>query len=176
MTAPAPSVRAASADELFAEIHRDHLGIIMKVALGFVGGPADRDDLFQEILIALWQSAPRFNGQAKLSTYVYRVALSTALNWKRSRKRYGRKLDDYTQALPALTAAPGPESERLRWLYARIHELPPVDRSLILLSLDRLSYGEIAAITGLSESNVGVRLHRIKQQLVLASETIKHEL
>lgn len=172
MTAPAP----ASADELFAEIHRDHLGIIMKIAHGFVASPPDRDELFQEILITLWQALPRFNAQAKLSTYVYRVALSTALNWKRSRQRYGRKLDDYTRALPALTAAPGPEPERLRWLYARIHEMPPVDRTLILLSLDRLNYGEIAEITGLSESNVGVRLHRIKQQLVLASEKIKHEL
>ncbi|MFZ5496849.1 MAG: RNA polymerase sigma factor [Verrucomicrobiota bacterium] len=176
MTAAAPTTPPASADALFAEIHRDHLGIIMKITLGFVARPADRDDLFQEILIALWQALPRFNAQARVSTYVYRVALSTALNWKRSQTRYGRKLDDYTQALPALAPAPGPEQERLRWLYARIHELPPVDRSLILLSLDRLNYGEIAAITGLSESNVGVRLHRIKQQLVLASEKIKHEL
>jgi RNA polymerase sigma-70 factor (ECF subfamily) len=176
MSDPAVPAPAASAEKLFAEIYRDHLGIIMKVTLGFIGGDADRDDLFQEILIALWRALPRFNAQAKLSTYVYRVALSTALNWKRSQKRYGHKLDDYTQALPVLTPAPGPQQERLRWLYTRIHELPPIDRTLILLSLDRLNYGEIAEITGLSESNVGVRLHRIKLQLTLASEKIKHEL
>jgi RNA polymerase sigma-70 factor (ECF subfamily) len=167
---------SASADERFAEIHRDHLGIVMKVAHGFVASPADRDDLFQEILIDLWQALPGFNARAKLSTYVYRVALSTALNWKRSRQRYDRKLDAYAQVLPILAPAPGPESDRLRWLYARIHELPPVDRTLILLSLDRLPYGEIAEITGLSESNVGVRLHRIKHQLTLASEKFRHEL
>ena len=176
MNGPAQSTPPASADDLFAAIHRDHLGIIMKVAHGFIASPSDREDLYQEILIALWSALPKFNAQAKLSTYVYRVALSTALNWKRSRQRYDRKLDDYAVALPALTATPGPESERLRWLYARIHELPPVDRTLILLSLDRLPYGEIAEITGLSESNVGVRLHRIKQQLTLASEKYRHEL
>lgn len=176
MTEPALATPPASADAIFAEIHRDHLGIIMKVTHGFVVAPADRDDLFQEILIALWLALPRFNARAKLTTYVYRVALSTALNWKRSRQRYGRKLEDYTQALPVLTPAPVPEPERLRWLYARIHELPPIDRSLILLSLDRLNYSEIAEITGLSEANVGVRLHRIKQQLVLASEKFHHEL
>ena len=64
----------------------------------------------------------------------------------------------------------------LAWHYARIHELPPVDRSLILLSLDRLSYGEIAEITGLSESNVGVWLHRIKQQLTEKSEETENEI
>ena len=176
MSDPAPTSAPASADDLFAEIHRDHLGIIMKVTHGFMASPSDRDDLFQEILIALWQALPKFNAQAKLSTYVYRVTLSTALNWKRSRQRYDRKLDAYAVALPALTAASGPEAERLRWLYACIHELPPVDRTLILLSLDRLPYGEIAEITGLSESNVGVRLHRIKQQLTLASEKFHHEL
>ena len=164
-------------EELFAEINRDLRGLIGRVALAFAPEPADRDDLFQEILISIWQALPQFEGGAKLSTYVYRVALSGALNWKRSRQRYAQKLEHYGQALPALSATASPrDEERLRWLYARIHELPPVDRSLILLSLDRLSYGEIAEITGLSESNIGVRLHRIKQQLVTQSENMKHEI
>lgn len=164
-------------EELFAEIHRDHRGLIGRVAHAFAPDQADRDDLFQEILISLWHAIPQFGGGAKLSTYVYRVALSCALNWKRSRRRYTQKLEHYGEALPVLTGAPSPhDQERLRWLYARIHELPPVDRSLILLSLDRLSYGEIAEITGLSESNIGVRLHRIKQQLVAKSENIENEV
>lgn len=164
-------------EELFAEIHRDHFGVIAKTAHAFAPEPADRDDLFQEILVSLWQALPHFNAQAKLSTYVYRVALSCALNWKRSRRRYRQKLDHYTHVLPALPANASPhDQERLRWLYARIHELPPVDRSLILLSLDQVPYGEIAEITGFSESTVGVRLHRIKQHLATQSEAIKHEL
>jgi RNA polymerase sigma-70 factor, ECF subfamily len=128
-------------------------------------------------LISIWGAIPQFGGGAKLSTYVYRVALSRALNWKRSRRRYAQKLEHYGQALPVLTPAASPrDQDRLRWLYTRIHELPPVDRSLVLLSLDRLSYGEIAEITGLSESNIGVRLHRIKQHLVAKSEEIENEI
>lgn len=159
------------------EINRDHGGLIARIANAFAPDQADRDDLFQEILISIWRALPQFGGRAKASTYVYRVALSCALNWKRSRRRYAQKLEHYGQALPVLTAAAAPhDQDRLRWLYARIHELPPVDRSLILLSLDRLSYGEIAEITGLSESNIGVRLHRIKQHLVAKSEEIENDI
>ena len=164
-------------EELFAGIHRDHGGLIARITQAFASDQADRDDLSQEILISVWRAIPQFGGGAKLSTYVYRVALSCALNWRRSRRRYSQKLEHYGHALPVLTTAATPrDQERLRWLYARIHELTPVDRSLVLLSLDRLSYGEIAEITGLSESNIGVRLHRIKQQLVAKSEDIEHEV
>ena len=168
---------SARQEELFAEIHRDHSGLIARTAYAFASDHADRDDLFQEILISLWRAIPQFSGGAKLSTYVYRVALSCALNWKRSRRRYAKKLEHYGYVLPALAVDSSPrDQDRLHWLYARILELPPVDRSLILLSLDRLGYGEIAEITGLSESNIGVRLHRIKQQLIDRSEDIKDEI
>ena len=168
---------SCSPDDLFAEIYREHVGLIAKTTYAFAAEPSERDELFQDILVALWQALPQFNAQAKLSTYVYRVALSCALNWKRSRCRYRQKLDRYGRLLPDLPeTAPPRDRERLRWLYARIHELPPIDRSLILLSLDQLSYGEIAEITGLSASNVGVRLHRIKQHLTAQSELIRHEL
>jgi RNA polymerase sigma-70 factor, ECF subfamily len=167
----------ATDEERFAEIYRDHVGILMKTTQAFVADRADRDDLFQEILIALWKALPQFDGRAKLSTYVYRVALSCALNWKRSRRRYWQRLDQYGTMLPEWPETGSARDRgRLDWLYARIHELPPVDRSLILLSLDRLSYGEIADVTGLSESNIGVRLHRIKQQLIAQSEEVKNEL
>ena len=161
-------------EALFAAIHRDYPGLIARVVQAFAPGPGDRDDLFQEILIALWQAAPQFQDRARLSTYVYRVALNCALNWQRSRRRYRQKLELFA-AQPA-EAGPAPADDpRLRWLYARIHELPPVDRSLILLSLDRLGYDAIAEITGLSTANVGVRLHRIKQRLAAAAETFDHE-
>ena len=168
----------SSSDETrFAEVYRDHLGLILKTARAFAVEPADRDDLLQEILTALWRALPRFDGQAKLSTYVYRVALSSALNWKRSSTRYRRKLDRFTQMLSTAGVAAGSPADeaRLSWLYDRIRELSPIDRSLILLSLDRVSYGEIATITGMSESHVGVRLHRIRQQLKEQSEEVRDE-
>lgn len=166
---------SASADERFAEIYRDHSGLIARTANAFAPEPSDRDELFQDILVALWQALPQFQAQAKLTTYVYRIALNCALNWQRSRRRYRRKLEGYTslQSEPHESSA---EQAQLRWLYTRIHALPPVDRSLILLFLDRLSYSEIAEVTGLSESNVGVRLHRIKQQLISESQSVTHEL
>lgn len=155
---------SVSADELFHAVYRDHAGLFMRVARGFTDNAADRDELRQEILVALWQALPQFRAQAKLSTYVYRVAHSTALNWKRSRQRYARKIEGYAVE-PTDTAAAPHEQERLEWLYARIREFPPADRTLLLLYLDKVGYAEIAEITGLSESNIGVRLHRLKQQL-----------
>jgi RNA polymerase sigma-70 factor (ECF subfamily) len=157
-----------SPDELFAEVYRDHAGLMVKTARAFTHGDADCDELLQEILVAIWQALPQFKGHAKLSTYVYRVAHSCALNWKRTRRRYQHKIDRFALETTELSAPPE-QRERLNWLYAQIRELPPVDRTLILLYLDKLPYGEIAEITGLSESNIGVRLHRIKQQLTAAS-------
>lgn len=173
MSEASPTQDAARREALFAEIGREHTGLLARVAHTFAVESADRADLGQEILIALWEALPGFNARARLSTYVYRVALSCALNWKRGQRRYRRRLDEYTHIMPELTAGSAADQDRLRWLYARIHELPPVDRSLILLSLERLNYPDIAEITGLSESNVGVRLHRIKQQLATAAQSYR---
>jgi RNA polymerase sigma-70 factor (ECF subfamily) len=157
--------------ELFQEAYREHAGLMMRTARAFTPGPADHDDLFQEMLIALWHALPHFKGQAKLSTYVYRVAHSTALNWKRSRQRYARKLDGFAGALPESPTDTSPQDrERLEWLYARIRELPPADRTLVLLYLDKIGYAEMAEITGLTETNIGARLHRIKRQLSARTE------
>lgn len=166
----------APLEQLFLEVHREHAGVIAKAARAFTQNAADCDDLRQEILFSLWQALPQFQGRAKLSTYVYRVAHSCALNWKRSRQRYTRKVDHFALEPSAASPVPEGDDERLAWLYARIQELPPVDRSVMLLFLDRLSYAEIAEVTGLSEANVGVRLHRIKQQLTSQTENLKHEL
>ena len=157
-------------DERFAALYRDHAGLLRRVARSFTADHADQANLAQEMAIALWRAAPQFTGAAKASTYVYRVVLNCALNWRRSRRRYAQKVEGYE------TPAEAREDPRLRWLYARIQELPEVDRSLILLSLDRSGYVDIAEITGLSESNVGVRLHRIKQHLTSLSESLKNEI
>ncbi|MDO8544696.1 MAG: sigma-70 family RNA polymerase sigma factor [Opitutaceae bacterium] len=164
-------------EALFAAIQREHPGLIMRIVQAFAPAPGERDDLYQEILLALWQAIPQFGDRSKLSTYVYRVALNCALNWQRSQRRYRDKLQNFAR-MPAESDPDLPPQvrARLQWLYARIHELPPVDRSLILLSLDRLDYEAIAEITGMSASNVGVRLHRIKQRLAAAAAEITHEI
>lgn len=165
----------APADELFLEVYREHAGLVIKTAYAFTTNAADRDDLYQEILLSVWQALPQFKGNAKLSTYVYRVAHSCALNWKRSRQRYQSKVDRFALEVPDLTDTPA-ERERIAWLYARIQQLAPVDRTLILLYLDKLNYADMAEITGMSESNIGVRLHRIKEQLTARSEGMNHDV
>lgn len=164
-------------EALFAAIQREHPGLIARIVQAFAPAPDSRDDLCQEILLALWQAIPRFGDRAKLSTYVYRVALNCALNWQRSRRRYREKLENFARMPAATDEHMSPEMRaRLQWLYAQIHDLPPVDRSLILLSLDRLDYDTIAEITGLSAANVGVRLHRIKQRLAAAAAEVPNEV
>ena len=164
-----------SADQLFLQVYREHAGLVIKTAHAFTTNAADRDDLYQEILLSVWQALPQFKGRAKLSTYVYRVAHSCALNWKRSRQRYQSKVEHYALEVPDLTSSPV-ERERVAWLYARIQQLAPVDRTLILLHLDKINYADMAEITGLSETNIGVRLHRIKQQLSALSEDAFHAI
>ncbi len=148
------------------------------MAHGFATG-ADREDLMQELLLALWRAIPAFKGGAKTSTFVYRVAHNTALTWKRSQRGYARKLERF-EALAAEPASSGPEEgrdrERLGQIYRELREFPPLDRSLLLLHLDDLAYAEIAEIHGLTESNVGVRLSRLKSKLTQQLKPIAHEL
>jgi RNA polymerase sigma-70 factor (ECF subfamily) len=152
---------------LFDQGVAEHMGIVLKTAYGFTAEKADRDDLVQEILLSFWQALPWFDGRCKLSTFLYRVANNRALNWHRSTRRYRQKIQGFQSHLEisheeADTAA---QERKLAWLYAVIRRLPPLDRTLLMLQLDQLPHREIAEITGLSESNVGVRLHRIKHWL-----------
>jgi RNA polymerase sigma-70 factor (ECF subfamily) len=152
---------------LFQQAVDDHMGILLKTVHGFANDRADRDDLLQEMLLAVWQALPGYNDTCKLSTFLYRVAHNRALNWVRSRTRYHRKLDHLSQ-IPHLVLEArdsDDQQQRLDWLYGLIRELAPLDRTLLMLQLDGLPHRDIADVTGLSDSNVGVRLHRIKQWL-----------
>ena len=157
----------ASRETLFGEAVRQHMGIFLKMAYAFAE-PADRDDLVQEMLLAAWQALPTFHGGCRLSTFLYRVANNRAMNWRRSGVRYGRRIAALEQCPQLVLAGPtaAPEAAaRLAWLYATIRRLPELDRTLLMLHLDHLAHQEIAEITGLTENNVGVRLHRIKRWL-----------
>ena len=164
--------------QLFQEIYSQHIAIVWKTAHGFATSKEDRDDLFQEILISLWEALPNFEARAKLSTYVYRIAHRRALNWKRSQRRYDNKLTHYENDFPALSAASPDVADqaRLEWLYRAINTLKPVDRTICLLLLDGLSYREMADIVGLTEENVGIRVHRCKQQLATLVDRSHEEL
>ncbi len=163
--------------ELFERWLADHAAILHHVARGFAEG-ADRDDLLQELLLALWRAVPAFRGDAQAATFVYRVAHNTALTWKRAQTGYRRRVDRFEALTPPAEAAshPAGERERLEQIYAEVRKLPPLDRSLMLLHLDDVPYATMAEIHGLSEGNVGARLNRLKQKLITALQPILHEL
>jgi RNA polymerase sigma factor (sigma-70 family) len=171
-------MQAAEQHLLFDRWLAEHAAVLHHVANGFAEG-ADRADLMQELLLAVWRAVPAYRGGAQSSTFLYRVAHNAALTWKRTQRNYRQRLDRF-EALEApaavASAVDGRESEALKHLYVAIRRLPPVDRSLILLHLDGVSYAGMAEIHGLTESNVGVRLNRLKQKLTDAMEEISHEL
>ena len=160
--------------ERFQEIYTQYLPIVIKTARAFAHSKEDREDLTQEILIALWKALEKFEARSKLSTYVYRIAYRRALNWKRGQRRYGNKLFHYE-----LEQQPGGVDQgssnsgleaKIEWVYRALGSLKPIDRTISLLILDGLPYSEIALILGVTETIVGVRVHRCKQHLVALLE------
>jgi RNA polymerase sigma-70 factor (ECF subfamily) len=145
----------------------DHRALIYKV-VKIYARPSDADDLLQDILMQLWQSIPAFKQQSKPSTWIYRVALNTALTKHRKDKKHKQKrqsidMDSITadrQAKPDTD-----EANAIDQLYHAIRQLPKIDSSLILMHLDGLSHGDIAEVLGITENHVGVRLHRAKQRI-----------
>ena len=162
--------------QLFGDWTSDHSAIIYRVVNGFAAGE-DRHDLLQEVLLAVWKSIPAFRGQSRATTYLYRVCHNAALLWIRRERNYRRRVEQFSaDAEPFAHATDSPDDERLAKLYSAIRNLQPLDRSLILLSLDGLSYREMADVLGLSESNVGVKLNRIKLQLTQTLKGNEYEL
>lgn len=153
-------------DRVFGEWLAAHKGIFFKVVHAYAFAPADRDDLFQEIVFQVWRSVAAFRGQSSVATWLYRVALNSALAWTRKESRYQRARQPLEGLEGLLMTAPADERDpRIEWLYAQIAQLKDVDRSVALLLLDGFSYKEIAAIVGLTESHVGVKINRIKSAL-----------
>ena len=131
-------------------------------------------------MLALWRAVPAFRNHAQPSTFIYRVAHNAALTWKRSQRNYRERVSRFETMhaidAPDRLATGDRERETLELVYAAIRQLPPVDRSLILLHLDGVSYEDMAAIHGLTESNVGVRINRLKQKISNAVKDVAHEL
>lgn len=144
-----------------------HKGVIFKVVRAFT--TEDDDDLFQEIIIQVWRSIPGFRQEASVTTWLYRIALNTAIKWKKKEKKYaGAETLDNVQHL--LLEKKMQTDDRLTWLYREISKLDEIDRSVTLLLLEGFSYKEMSAILGISESNVGVKINRIKKQLIVKSK------
>lgn len=139
-----------------------HQGIIRKVCRIYAKDPAQREDLYQEIVLNAWRSYPNFEGRSKFSTWLYRVALNTAFYQHRKNKFFNNITGlDGAETIPLEES----DKEQLEILYRAIGQLDAVEKSIVLLYLDELSYKEISEITGLTETNVGVKLNRIKTKM-----------
>lgn len=141
-------------------------GIVFKVAALYCANREDRNDLVQEIMVQLWRAYPRFNAQNNYATWVYRIALNVAISYKR---KAARQLPIENLELDQLIKLPeqGNEAleEQLDFLRQCIVGLPDFDKALIMLYLDEKSHKEMAEIVGLSTTNVGSRISRIKAKL-----------
>jgi RNA polymerase sigma-70 factor, ECF subfamily len=155
---------------LFMSWLGEHGAAVMKVARAYTLASDDCQDLAQEILLQAWRSLPQFEGKASPSTWFYRVALQTAMNWHRKdQPRRARQQPLVEVQVVATEGANSAEQIRQRetveQLYSAIHQLPKADAALMLLYLDELSYRKMAEVLGISESNVGVKLNRAKKAL-----------
>ena len=159
----APTDRHRTNDRgTFTQWMSDHRGIIVKIVRSFTTEAAAADDLTQEITVALWRSIPSFRGESKPSTWIWRIALNQAISWQRATKDPHTDLDELVELPASDRADDGLLVDRI---YSGIRTLNPIDRSLIMLSLEGHRYAEIAEITGLSETNVGARLSRARTKL-----------
>ncbi len=158
-------------EETFKHIITDHNGILYKIARSYASEQADFDDLYQEILVQLWQSFPRFEGKAKVSTWIYRVALNTALTFTKKKKRklatspVTAWIADTVEDRASQLAFEKAQQKRIDLLYQCINELAKEERALILLHLEGKSYEESAEIMGITSNYVGVKIMRIKKRL-----------
>ena len=158
----------------FSELIKRNQGIIHKVTLVYTNSLVEREDLFQEICLQLWKSYSNFRHESQFSTWMYRVALNTAISNIR-KKKLGfvseSVIDDNR-----LADEPTEEKEGVKLLYESISKLNQIDKAIILLWLEEKNYEEIASIIGITKSNVSVKLVRIKRKLEeLINETVKQE-
>ena len=155
--------------EHFLSIFEDNTGIIIKISRAFTNTSHDREDLMNDIALELWKSFEKFKGNSKISTWIYRVALNTSMNYKRKKKKDSLfySINDFKkdEIIPWLVEQEQESSSELELLYNCIDELTEINKAIILLYLDGNSHDEISEITGISKTNVGTRINRIKEQI-----------
>lgn len=167
MTHPDAPARRAEFTRLLAA----HQGLLRKLAWGFGGDPADRADLLQDMATQLWAGFARWDASRPFATWAYRVALNVALARRRASAAPTIPHDEAHDDAAADGGRAPDDDVLLHQLRRAIDGLDPLNRALLLLHLDDVGHREIGEILGLSESGVGVRLHRLKQRLRAQWET-----
>lgn len=147
-------------EQEFVEAIQRHSGIIHKILYLYLDDRQEREDLAQEIQLQAWKAIARFRGDAQFSTWLYKIALNTVFTYKRKKRISADSIDDKDFVEEQMEIG-----ERSEMLVQQIKLLSDVDKTIITLHLEDFDNGEIAEITGLTKNNVGVKMHRIKEQL-----------
>ena len=153
--------------QAFDALLQRHRGIVLKIAGSYARGAEDRADLAQEIAMQLWRAWPSYDPARSFSTWMYRIALNTAISHLRAQAPASRDvpLDGHADALVAEGAFDPETHERLGLLRRFMATLGPLDRALLLLYLEERSGREMAEVLGIGQSNVSTRINRIRQRL-----------
>lgn len=151
----------------FSRIVKEHKSEIYTVCYMFSKDSDEVADLYQDILIKLWGGFDGFRGESSVKTWIWRVALNSCISDDRKKKRRGEKVSLSVDIDPFEDT--DEKALQVKQLYGRINQLGLVDRSIVLLWLEALSYEEIGAIVGISAKNVSVKLVRIREQLMKMS-------
>lgn len=147
----------------FSKIVRENKSTIYTVCYMFSKDEDEVNDMFQEVLINMWKGFESFNNKSKISTWIYRVAMNTCISADRKKKR---RKDNMSLTMDVnLYEDNDADTRQVQQLHGRINKLGLIDRAIILMWLEDMSYDEIAAIVGITPQNVGVKLYRIKEQL-----------
>lgn len=155
-------------EDVFSQLVREHKAQIYSVCYMFSKDADEINDLYQEVLICLWNGLDNFRGDSKINTWIWRVSLNTCISYERK----NRKRKDVVPLTMDIDLFDDNDDEvmQIRILHKRIGRLRPFDRAIILLWLENMSYDEIASIVGITSKNVSVRLYRIKEQLKTMTE------
>ena len=152
-------------EKKFISLINEHQGLIHKVCIMYENDPDVRNDLFQEIVLQLWKSFSSFRGEAKITTWMYRIALNTAISGFRKQTRHV-KTEDLKELHLNISDSWGDEREEdIQRLRSAIRQLSEIERAMIMMALEEVPYEEIAETIGITQNNVRVRMNRIREKL-----------
>lgn len=150
----------------FVELLKTHQNIVHKVCRLYTNNQDAHNDLFQEITIQLWKAYPKFRGDAKFSTWMYRVGLNTAITlYRKSKRSIDTQAYEGVEFKITAEAYDDTEEQQLKILYQAVHQLNDIEKALVFLYLEDKDYGEISETIGISEVNARVKMNRIKTKL-----------
>ena len=155
----------AAEEKKFISLINEHQGLIHKVCIMYENDPDVRNDLFQEIVLQLWKSFSTFRGESKISTWMYRIALNTAISGIRKRHRLVKTEDLREPHFNISDYGSEDQEENFQKLQWAIRQLPEIERAMIMMALEEIPYEEIAETIGITQNNVRVRMNRIREKL-----------